>query len=127
MAARAPAGPWASCSAASRTVPSSASGSTTWLTTPHASAARLAWRTASASAVRISGLTAFRRSGRLSRIHATPFSTVKRTTSVWAASVMCSPSFEIGLPLLEEGLHALFLVLGAEEEVEALTLGRQAL
>src|SRR5438093_6657097 len=80
---------------------------------------------AASSCLRRSPLTAFIRSGRLSRTQPTRSRTSTRTTCSTAWVTSTSPSFERGLSLLEESAHALFLVFGSEQEVEVLALDQQ--
>src|SRR2546423_3506130 len=96
-------------------------------TTTRASGLRSASRTAAARAARSSPLTAFIDSGRLSRIQSTRFSKLVWTVWVATASLIASSPLENRLALLQEGLHALLLVLGREQEVEVLPLHGQAL
>src|SRR5438132_8514145 len=97
------------------------------ITTTRTSGSRSAFLTVSARARRSASLIAFMLSGRLSRSQATPLSTSYSRTDPTAASVISSPSLELAPALLEEGTHALLLILGGEQEVEVLALVSQPL
>src|SRR4029077_7461328 len=80
---------------------------------------------ASPSCFRVSVPIAFIFSGRLKRIHPMPPSA--STFMCGSTSVAISASFEHPPPFFQERVHALFLVLGREQEVKALALCGQAL
>src|SRR6202165_3778708 len=93
-------------------------------TTTRTASSRSACLTASPSWRRVKAPIAFIFSGRLNWIQPIPPSTSRLTCC--STSVVISSSSEYALSFLEEGAHALLLVFGREQEVEALALRREA-
>src|SRR5690348_5498910 len=81
---------------------------------------------ASASCCGITEPMAFSFSGRLRRIQATPPS-ISSFTCCSTSTAISLPSFEHALSLFQERVHAFLLVVGREQEIEALALGGQPL
>ena len=94
-------------------------------TTTRTASSRSTCLIASPSCLRVKAPIAFIFSGRFSWIKPTP--SCVRTTTCCSSSVVAIylPTLEYALPFLQECVHAFFLVLGREEEIEALALAGQ--